>query len=210
MDYRSRIISVITEWEDECAALEKRARDARLGLELANAELSGMIAKKDARIAELEGQHQRLLDEYQSFMSVSRVVTISNENAKLRDRVALLERCSRNKVPLAASLPDPKEDAVPPADAPAELAPDVDAKEEYAPPAELSPEDPPAVISTDVDAKEEDADINVYEKKIKGVMYYIDEADNIYEQLEDGVMGDIRGRYVTDANNNNKRKIVWM
>ena len=53
-----------------------------------------------------------------------------------------------------------------------------------------------------------EADINVYEKKIKGVMYYIDEADNIYEQLEDGAMGDIKGRYVPGANN--KRKIEWM
>ena len=232
MDYRSRIISVITEWEDECAALEKQARESGSKLELANAGLLAMIAKKDSRIADLEIEHKRLLDEYQSFMSVSRVVMISNENAKLRDRVALLERCSRNKVPLAASLPDPKEDAAPPADAPVELAPDVDAKEEDAPtlpedaptppveaaPVELAPDidakeeaapTPTVELAPDIDAKEE-ADINVYEKKIKGVVYYIDEADNIYEQLEDGVMGDILGRYVTDANNNNKRKIEWM
>jgi len=187
MDYRSRIVSVIQEWEEECAALKRQARESGSKLELANAGLLAMIAKKDARIADLEIEHKKLLDEYQSFMSVSRVVAISNENAKLRERVALLERCSRNKVP----APEPKEESPP------EDAPKAD-PEEDAPNAEDPKEDVPVP----------EAEINVYEKKIKGVMYYIDEADNIYEQLEDGAMGDIKGRYVPGANN--KRKIEWM
>jgi hypothetical protein len=231
----------VEKWDNDCKSRDTRATSKHLELEQEIHKLIARVAERDARILELEAHHQKLVDEYQSFMSVSRVVTLSNENAKLKDRVALLERCSRNKVappstppPLAAeelaeqeaqvqvqapvpveSSPIPKPVLVSPphhsiaaaeepVDVP-EMGPIPDAVIESPPPM-CQEEQAPAEEEKENEEESEDP-INVYEKKIKGVMYYIDDDDNIYEYLEDGAMGDIVGRYVTGADN--KRKIKW-
>jgi hypothetical protein len=57
--------------------------------------------------------------------------------------------------------------------------------------------------------EEDIPELNVYEKKIKGIMYYVSDNEEmkIYEQLDDGEIGEEVGYY--EKKDDGKRKIVW-
>jgi len=171
-------------------------------------------ARKDAYIKSLEEQIACLKDENKSFMSVSTIVALTNENAKLKQVINGLERSMFRRSEAAIKPPvEATATAIEAVSATATATDAVDEKGAYAGADAGTDADADAVTATtEVDsvatAESNSVADEYHEKIIKGKAYYIDaEGVNIYENDGDGGVGDIVGQYVTGKDG--KRKIRW-
>jgi hypothetical protein len=154
-------------------------------------------------VRQLQNDIQGLKDENKSFMSVSTIVSMTNENAKLKQQLALIQKSlyKRNTPPNNVSNEQPVSSVSSVQEA-STLSTVVDQESSHEAP----------TLSTVVDQEstprnvEEDEEVEYFEKKIKGVLYYIDDQDNIYA-IEDGEVGAKVGHYVTK---NDKKKVKWI
>ena len=85
------------------ASMTKAAHQASADRE-AFERCSAELAKKEAYISALEDQISGLKDENRSFMSVSTIVSLTNENAKLKQTISGLERSMFRRQEAAAAL----------------------------------------------------------------------------------------------------------
>jgi len=182
--------------------------------------LQDEVGRKNKLVNELQNEINTLKDENKSFMSVSTIVSLTNENANLRKTLSVMERTISRRdenrrlsemiVP-AITVPVstvPVEAPVPVSTVPVTTV----SVEAPVPVSTVLVEAPVPVTTVPVEAPvaEEDLSentdgINLYEKTIKGVLYYVDDDDNIYKN-EDGEAGDIIGKYVVK---DGKRKLQW-
>jgi CRISPR/Cas system-associated endonuclease/helicase Cas3 len=141
-------------------------------------------------IQKLHEQLHKLKQENKDFMSVSRIVALSNENTKLYQTIELLEKTIKNinieqqqqqqqqhcQTPHKVALPEPAEDVL------------------------------AAEPVTHDDGGEPDT-VVYSKKKIKGTYYLVSSEDEIYELNEETeTPGQLVGRYITK---NDKRVIRW-
>jgi hypothetical protein len=180
-------------------------------------------ARKDAYIKSLEEQIACLKDENKSFMSVSTIVALTNENAKLKQVINGLERSMFRRSEAAIKPPVEATAATAATAAPSvdietatetATADATDAVDEKGAGADAytGTDADAATATTEVDsvatAESNSVADEYHEKIIKGKAYYIDaEGVNIYENDGDGGVGDIVGQYVTGKDG--KRKIRW-
>jgi len=180
-----------------------------------NERLQEDLEKKARLVQELTNEIDSLKDENKSFMSVSTIVSLTNENASLRKTLAVMERTlSRRDEKRASVLETPSKEVVVVEKQPVFMEVVKQQAKVYDEPATPPPieivkpvmeEDTTTAASTENEAESND-DINLYEKTIKGVMYYIDDDENIYKIDENGDAGDIIGKYVIK---DGKKKVQW-
>jgi len=222
--YRQRIESLLQEWEQSTATTKAEATNTyNLSQRKLQDQYSELVQAK-GRISELEKELKSVRDEYNSFMTVSRVVAITNENTRLKETVRLLERSAlKNKAdtgsntyitPVLSSphLPSTPTECEMEKESEKESASereqdnDVSTQEQIPLVEEkVKEEPPPAEQQLELDEAEPEQDIEVYEKTIKGKLYYVGNDDQIYENIE-GELGNPLGRYNIV---NNKKKIEW-
>jgi hypothetical protein len=148
-------------------------------------------------IQQLKDQIGSLKQENKDFMSVSRIVALSNENTKLHQTIELLEKTIKN-------INTEHQPPSPPPQTPHKVAPPV--------PEDADPTTETTVSQDDDDDGSRDTppqDTTVYtKKKIKGTYYLVSSEDEIYELNEEHeTPGQLVGRYVIK---NDKRVIRWL
>lgn len=159
------------------------------------------IVKKDAYIVQLEKQIVALKDENRSFMSVSTIVSLTNENAKLKQTLAGMERSMFRREEAASTM---ILKTIIPVDISLPLI--VKKHEEINDDSVLLQKAP----SIDLESilKPDNEGLSFFEKTIKGKTYFVDEENiNIYAECN-GEVGDIVGNYITAKDG--KRKIRWI
>jgi len=214
------------------------------------------LDKMTTSVNTLTREIELLKDENKSFMSVSTIVTLTNENASLKKTLAVMEKsisrrnseqstqargtyltqlleqdksktvdASPKKAEPIVTLELVKEQPVqetvknfakeqPMQDAEQETAKE-QVKEAVLEPIIQEPVQETAkepvqepVHESDSISTDDEPGVNLYEKKIKGVLYYVDDDENIYNVLENGEAGDIVGKYITKSEG--KKKITWL
>lgn len=187
------------------------------------------LEKEKAQLQEmcetLLEENKRLKDDNKSFMSVSRIVALTNENAKLTDKVKFLEgviarRPSASPPPLATpvlqhSVETPatskpavglveflekEETPVAPLDETAAVI--TEEADEAVPAAETTKEEEENEVEEEGAETEE-----LFETTIKGKAYFMTNSGKIYEFLDEGEVGNYIGDYVTGKGG--KKKVVW-
>lgn len=134
------------------------------------------------RITELEAENHRMIEENKAFLKVSQIVAYEKENAKLRKEIEHLKRQGKSET------------------VPYEEIKTVDQGQETH---EEHEED-----------EEQEPELNVfsvYEKKIKGIVYYVsDDADmRIFAQTLDGEIGEEVGRYQLDQSSGKNKPVFF-
>jgi hypothetical protein len=216
--------------------------------ELQQSELYSRQLENDLR--KLKEENQQLKDDNQSFTSVSRIISMTNENIRLKEQIKLLEQSLTNRniprSPVVSLKPIEKEEPPVPIEEvetvetpepvkeiepePVEETKDPEPVEETKDPEPVEAPEPveepeqdveepiketeqpqveaPEPVEAPEEAEEPEEEYNVVEKKIKGVIYYLDDDDNIYQKLEDGEIGDAVGKYMV-SEKTGKKKLVW-
>lgn len=146
--------------------------------------LDAKLACANTRILELERENGRIIEENKSFMKVSQIVAYEKENAKLRKEIEALNE-KLNNVYVDKPVIEPKVEA-----------PSVDETE---------------VEKKKVEEAEEEPELSLYEKKIKGVVYYVsdDVHMRIYTRLPDGEVGDEVGKYEKDEETGKSKAVFF-
>jgi hypothetical protein len=190
------------------------------------------LDKMTASVNALTREIDLLKDENKSFMSVSTIVTLTNENANLKKTIAVMEKSisrrnseqtargtyltqllEKDKV-VQQTTPSTVDDApVAPTPEPLKIAHVQQPEEPIASNTPTNNNNEPEkleenIVEEDSTNEESEPAVNLYEKKIKGVMYYVDDDDNIYNVLENEEAGEIVGKYVTKSDG--KKKITWI
>lgn len=171
---------------------QELATDKLLSQHLAdtNARMTTALEEKTQLIIKLESCIKDLEQEKKDFTRVSHVVAIEKENAKLRAEINALKKKMKDDVP----SPEPNH------------TPTTDTHE--SPLGTENPVDQPT--EPEVTAEESTSEhLEVYEKKIKGKMYFVSSQDDktVYERKTDGSVGDIVG-YL--EKHGTKTKITWV
>lgn len=143
-------------------------------------------------------RHVRELEDYSTqFSRVSHVVAMERENARLQSHIKLLERrieIYQQRLKDATHGIESREEAVVLNEQPQELPPE-------------KPEDVPEKSQV---SQEQEAPIPsqiMREKKIKGIIYYISEGNEIHTKTEDGDVGECVGKL--ELLSSGKTKVKW-
>lgn len=170
------------------------------------------IIAKDAYIAQLEKQITDLKEEHRSFMSVSTIVSLTNENAKLKQTLAGMERSmfrreesavlrNRNTINALPSNNDVVLEIEAISDATSSLNNIVVLG------MTLSTTDTEQIDKDTAESLPEDA-ATFYEKTIKGNVYFVDETNTDIYANQNGEVGELVGSYIQSKDG--KRKIRWL
>jgi uncharacterized protein (DUF3084 family) len=130
------------------------------------------------RLKNLSRELENSQEEQRQLLKVSRVVAIEKDNARLRSELQQLE----------AKLQSLK-----------------DSKKEATPTITHSRTQTENIIGKDTETElchEEDA-LNVREKTIKGIVYYLSDDNNVYQKNEDESIGELLGRI-------DGKKVKWL
>jgi hypothetical protein len=148
---------------------------------------------------ELSSTIKRLEDENRSFMKVSKIIAVENENAKLKKDIEemLQRRVKQFHMPKAQCSQMTQTEAVDPERAPILLAHAEVQTTEEAPPQRTEEEPRPFTQSV----------VSMKEKKIGGTLYLVDSDKNVYNKDLNGELGDVVGRLVSMGGS--KMKMVW-
>jgi predicted nucleic acid-binding Zn-ribbon protein len=130
------------------------------------------------RLQESESKYLKLQEEIRDFKSVSRLVAITNENMKLKSKIEVLERSlnARSKT---------EESKKAPATPVLEVTEEQQSQESVEPPEEEQ---------------------SYYEIDIKGIQYYMNDAEIVFNIEEDGSVGEAVAEYKTVKG---KKKLIW-
>lgn len=182
--YTSRIESLtysLTEKDNYIKALEQTNKS----LKLANESLKNTI--------------QSLEDEKKAFTKVSHIIAMEKENARLKNELDALQARLSRQVDVVSNTSAPTSDST------ITTVEDIHNFTHETPKSEMLP-----TKENEQDACDEandDAALTVYEKKIKGKVYYISSTDNtIYERTEDGEIG---RRLGVLQKQNEKMRPIW-
>lgn len=197
-----------------------------------NKQLEKDLHTSKTKIELLEKQVSNFADEQREFTKVSRIISIENENTRLREDIVLLERriaiyqnqlkqylqpqhsqwkqnseTAHNTDIADVASTDNGTDLKEPTESPV----DVTVCEEQVPCVIAQEEN--GVEHTNTDTKSEDDDthdtdaVNVVEKKIKGVVYYLSDDGDIHKKNDDESIGEVLGKL--EKTPAGKSKVVW-
>lgn len=169
-----------------------------------NQILQSQIAEMTNEITKLNTTIKDSEDYQKQFTKVSHIITMERENTHLKQQIAIMERrvafyqnqCNDLKV-LSTKGPESNEQAV-----------QTEEVYEQTPIThELEPEQLEAKENEQDEVHEDDDGVNVVEKKIKGVIYYVSDEGDIYDKDEDETIGQLRGKIETLPSG--KTKVKW-
>jgi hypothetical protein len=169
-------------------------------------------------ISDLEHENVKMVEENKSFFKVSQIIMYEKENARLKRELEYLQsqvglsKLSLSKLGWAQKTQNEQVvvEAPPPALSPLVNTAMLSIHIEHTDDKKESDEGEKEATEVNTEDVEEDIpELNVYEKKIKGIMYYVSDNEEmkIYEQLDDGEIGEEVGYY--EKKDDGKRKIVW-
>lgn len=183
-------------------------------LEMENNNLKAMndyLAKDKKR---LEAQVLSLEDDIKSFTKVSKMIAIENENTKLKKEIeALKEQLKSVKTPVVEAVQSVESIGAVDTDGVVEteaVTETVTETETVTPQHTLAHSDEGGSSQekdTDTHTSHKEEDICVKEKMIGKTIYYVDTSNKIYEKMEDGDVGEEKGRLVKV---NGKTKVEWL
>lgn len=183
------------------------------------------------QIAELTKQLQDIEDDQKQFRKVSHIITMERENHHFKEQIAILQRrvafyqnqCNtmKNKVQQTENSLTTEADINDKQNTTQNLVhitTDIERSDDTqhqdnteSPDNDLSKID--NLVSNDNEQKEDNkndinsSDIKVIEKKIKGVIYYINDDGEIFDKNDDDSIGDLRGK-ITNLPSG-KTKVKW-
>lgn len=217
--------NVVENFNIEIAKLNEviNARDKQItDLKLRNNELadqihvlSELLKAKNECIAELQMRQKTVEDENESFRKVSRIIAYANENARLNRELDAMKR----KLDSIIVKPDTMivehhqcDDSIENHVKSLEMLDTLHANMEVtkcATPAIDNVCQKTTDCTVQVDDEVDEADIDVFEKTIKGVVYYVSNDDNkrVFERLDDGSIGKEIGKLQLV---NKRTKIVYI
>jgi hypothetical protein len=175
-------------------------------LTLENTSLKATNTAVEQTQIELSSTIQRLEDENRSFMKVSKIIAVENENAKLKKDIEemLQRRVKQFHMPKAqcsqmTQTEDVDTERVPVLLAHAEVQTTEEEPQTSASPTLQSSEEEPQPFTQSV--------VSMKEKKIGGTLYLVDSDKNVYNKDLNGEAGDVVGRLVSMGGS--KMKMVW-
>lgn len=141
-------------------------------------DLMCLLSDKDTLINELNEKSKHLKEENESFRKVSQIIAFENENARLKKELEVLKKRNENMSLVGGRVSQP-------AISLEHL--DLDILHNNLDKHNSKEPEP---------ASEETADLDVFEKKIKGVTYYVsnDDEKRVFEKLDDGSIGNEIGK----------------
>lgn len=153
-------------------------------LTVSNDHLREVVQSQQQDIERLQAAIKQLEQEKIDFAKVSHVVAIEKENAKLRQELEF----SRKKLQEYEAKKGDDENEQP--------------KSVIVPEKQVVDEVPP------LEDENDEEEIEVQEKKIKGVVYFVNTKDGktVYQKNEDGTIGDVVGML---EKHGTKTKIIW-
>lgn len=203
------VINAQTNHQDIQKSLEKVQQTNAL-LTSENQVLQSQIAKMTNEITKLNKTIKDSEDDQKQFTKVSHIITMERENTHLKQQIAILERrvafyqnqCNELKA-LSAKGPESNDQAIQTEEVSEET------------PINVQPEHEQEPIQSATEAEVQDREegdgdedgLNVVEKKIKGVIYYVSDEGDIYDKDEDENIGELRGKIETLPSG--KTKVKW-
>lgn len=171
-----------------------------------NQALQSQIANMTNEIAKLNKTIKDSEDDQKQFTKVSHIINMERENTHLKQQIAILERrvafyqnqCSELKS-LANKGPESSEQAIQTEEVPEEHP--------FTMHKELEPKQQAQLEVADEQNSEDEEGLNVVEKKIKGIIYYLSDDGDIYDKDEDGTIGQLRGKI--ESLPSGKTKVKW-
>ena len=156
-------------------------------------------------ISDLERDNHRMVEENKQFLKVSQIIMYEKENTKLKREVEqlsqMIQKIKKEVVqkPLDDTTDGDQLSQV--TEQPASQSVETSVEQ-----IAIVAEEPSAIIPTQED---ETPEVSVYEKKIKGIVYYVsdDEHMRIFEKQDTGEIGDELGYLELTAGG--KYKAVW-
>lgn len=171
------------------AQTHKDCRDKLEEIMKENERMRPLISALEGELADTQRQNEKmrtqisvLEDDRAQFAKVSHIIALEKDNAKLKAEL------DAHKARLAATMTTTIASTTKALESPPIVEPIIEAADE-------EPEDP--------------EESSFYEKKIKGVVYFVGETtSNIYKKIGDDEIGDLVGRLEKDEKTK-KTKVVW-
>lgn len=161
--------------------INKLTKENKETMELNN-ELKAQVTRLEIRLQDMTKELENSLEEQRQLLKVSRVVAIEKDNARLRTELqqleakfqALKEQHLSSKAPLCATSSHNGTSTT------VGSATNLEFGLDYERP--------------NVHEEEKEEDVNVREKKIKGVIYYVSDDNNVYTKNDDDSIGNMIGK----------------